>query len=142
MDLSTNELLSLLSDQSRAEMARLEAEQTRANEFRWILHQIEYLQQVIRESFEDFATEMSDQADKQEVRFVELSAKILELEKLILGPDRHQSSLKRQLIMLQDECDRCREEKAKLAGQVNIALDRRIEELQSEIDKIRKELSL
>lgn len=140
MDLSTDELLSLLSDQSRSEMARLEAEQTRANEFKWILHQIEYLQQVIREGFEDFSTEIVELTERQEARYAELSEKILEVEKAILGPDSHQRSLKRRLLLVQDELDRLREEKAKKAGEIDIALDRRIEGLQIEIADIRNEL--
>lgn len=121
-------------------MARLEAEQTRANEFKWILHQVEYLQQVIREGFEDFSAEITEQADRQEARYIELSEKVLEIEKLILGPDLHKRSLKRQLLLLQNELDRCREEKAERAGEINIRLDRRIEELQSETGKIKCEL--
>lgn len=121
-------------------MARLEAEQTRANEFKWILHQLEYLQQVIREGFEDFSTEITEQAERQEARYIELSEKVLEIEKLILGPDLHQRSLKRQLLLLQNELDRRKEEKAKRAGEINIRLDRRIEELQAEIETIKCEL--
>lgn len=121
-------------------MARLEAEQTRANEFKWILHQIEYLQQVIREGFEDFSTEIAELSDSQEERYAELSQKILELEKAILGPDSHQRSLKRRILLLQNELDRLQEEKAKRAGEISISLDRRIEELQAEILEIRSEL--
>ena len=122
MDLSTEELLALLSDQTRAEMARLEAEQTRANEFRWILHQIEYLQQVVREGFEDISTRVS------------------ELEDIILSSDHRLASLKRQLAINTKTLNALQEEQARRAGGINIALDNQIETVQTEIDKIEQEI--
>lgn len=122
MDLSTEELLALLSDQTRAEMARLEAEQTRAREFTWILHQIEYLQQVIREGFEDISTRIS------------------ELEDIVLSSDHRRASLRRQLVVNLKTLSAFQEERALRADEINVALDNRIETLRTQIDQIKQEL--
>jgi Mg2+ and Co2+ transporter CorA len=115
MDLSTEEILSLLSERARAEISR-------STEYRFILQQIQYLTETVREGFEDFADQ------------------ITELEEMILSSDYRQASLKRQLATHYKNLNTLQEEKAKRGGEINISLDNRIETLQEEIEKIQKEL--
>jgi len=103
-------------------MARVELEQQRTHELRWILKQIEYLQQVVREGFEDF------------------SERLVEIEEIILGSDYRTASLRRQLAINQKTLNMLQEEKALRAGEINISLDNKIESLKAEIAKIEDEV--
>lgn len=115
MDIETKAILDLLSERARAEFDR-------TAEYRFILHQLQYTQQVIREGFEDFSNRLS------------------ELEDVILSSDYRQASLRRQLAANLKTLNALEEARAKRAGEIDVGLDNRIEELRADIKVIKKEL--
>lgn len=115
MDIETRAILDLLSERARAEFDR-------TAEYRFILHQLQYTQQVIREGFEDFSNRLS------------------ELEDVILSSDYRQASLRRQLAANLKTLNALEEARAKRAGEIDVGLDNRIEELRADIKVIKKEL--
>ena len=122
MDIETDELLQLLSDRVKAEMARTTIEEQRAAELRWLFKQQEYLLAAVREYFE------------------ELAERITGLEELILSSDHRLASLRRQLAGNVKTLSALEEERAQRAGEINVALDNRIESLRAEIIGIESEI--
>lgn len=116
MDIETEAILNLLSERARAEMDR-------TAEYQFILRQLQYTQQVIREGFEDF------------------SNRLAELEELILSSDHRRASLRRQLAANQKTLNALQEARAERAGAVDVALDRQIEAVKAQIEEIERELN-
>lgn len=108
--------MELLSERARAEFDR-------TAEYRFILQQLQYTQQVIREGFEDF------------------SSRLAEMEELILSSDHRRASLRRQLAANLKTLNALEEARAKRAGAVDVALDNQIEALRIQIDQIERELN-
>jgi len=117
VDVETEAILQLLSERARAEMDR-------TAEYQFILRQLQYTQQVIREGFEDISTRIS------------------ELEDIVLSDDHRHASLRRQLAANLKTLNALQEERAQRAGEINVALHNRIETLRTEIENIKQELGI
>lgn len=124
MNIETDELLTLLSERVRAEMARTEAEQQRALEIGWILRQ----QELIIATMQEFFAEMSQRID--------------DLEELIISKDSRIIQLKKQLHQWITNLDKLKLEKARRGGELSLSLENQIRQAEMEIEKITAKLGV
>src|SRR3989304_5787408 len=95
VDIDTDELLTLLSDRVKAEMVRVEVEQQRMVEMRWLFKQQAYLLATVQEFF------------------TEIAQRIENLEETLLSRDARRRSLRLQLIQERLNLNKLQEDRAR-----------------------------
>ena len=145
MDIEIDELLSLLSDRIKAEMAQDELDNQRNSKIRVLLKQQEYLLAAIREFFTEFAERVEGLEDqlvnkKSNDLLSKIIQRIDDLETLIGSGDLRYKSLQKQLAQEVLNLSRLQEEQASLGGQTSNRLLNQLAETRKRIERIKEEM--